>query len=200
MDDVISKLRALLKQAGPNRKLVALVLVLTALIAFVINALAVSPSTIESKPATSETHQAIEPPSFYVHIVGQVKNPGVYLLTVGSRLFDAVVAAGGFLDSADQSSVNLARALTDGEQIFVLKTGESQSDYLPGQRSASGLISLNRASEVELEGLPGVGPALAGRIIDWRAANGGFKKKEDLLNVGGIGDKLFSGISKLVTL
>jgi competence protein ComEA len=200
MDEVISKLRALLKQAGPNRKLVALVLVLTAVIAFAINALAVSPSTIESKPSTSATHQAIEPPSFYVHIVGQVKNPGVYVLTVGSRLFDAVVAAGGFLDSADQSSVNLARALTDGEQIFVLKTGETPTDSLPGQRSAGGLISLNRASEAELEGLPGVGPALAGRIIDWRAANGGFKKKEDLLNVGGIGDKLFSGISKLVTL
>jgi competence protein ComEA len=189
MDEVISKLRALLKQAGPNRKLVALVLVLTAVIAFAINALAVSPSTIESKPSTSATHQAIEPPSVYVH-----------MLTVGSRLFDAVVAAGGFLDSADQSSVNLARALTDGEQIFVLKTGETPTDSLPGQRSAGGLISLNRASEAELEGLPGVGPAMAGRIIDWRAANGGFKKKEDLLNVGGIGDKLFSGISKLVTL
>jgi competence protein ComEA len=200
MDEAISKLRAFLKQAGPNRKLVALVLVLTAVIAFVINAMAVSPSMIETKTPTSATHQAIEPPSFYVHIVGQVKNPGVYLLTVGSRLFDAVVAAGGFLDAAEQSSVNLARALTDGEQIFVLKTGDSPSVSLPGQRSASGLISLNRASEAELEGLPGVGPALAGRIIDWRAANGGFKKKEDLLNVGGIGDKLFGGITKLVTL
>jgi competence protein ComEA len=200
MDEVISKLRALLKQAGPNRKLVALVLILTAVIAFIINSLVASPTTVESKPTRAASDQVIEPPSFYVHIVGQVKNPGVYLLTVGSRLFDAVVAAGGFIDLADQSSVNLARPLTDGEQIFVLKTGEASSDTLGRSGSATGLISLNRASAPELEGLPGVGPALAGRMIDWRAANGGFKKKEDLLNVGGIGDKLFSGISKLVTL
>jgi competence protein ComEA len=200
MDEAISKLRAFLKQAGPNRKLIALVFILTAVVAFIINALAAAPSTVETKPESAASYPALEPPSFFVHIVGQVKNPGVYSLAVGSRLFDAVVAAGGFLDAADQSSVNLARPLTDGEQIFVLKTGEANSDSASRQGSAKSLISLNRASESELEGLPGVGPALAGRIIDWRAANGGFKKKEDLLNVGGIGDKLFSGISKMVTL
>jgi competence protein ComEA len=64
----------------------------------------------------------------------------------------------------------------------------------------NGLISLNRASQVELEALPGVGPALAGRMVDWRTANGGFKKKEDLLNISGIGDKLYAGIKDEVTL
>jgi competence protein ComEA len=200
MDELISKMRAFLKQAGPSRKLISIILLITALSAFVINAVAAEPSKIEPKPTESTSHQAIELPTFYVHIVGQIKNPGVYSLAVGSRLFDAVVAAGGFLDSADQSSVNLARQLTDGEQILVLKAGDSNNDSSVSAGKASALISLNRASESELEGLPGVGPALAARIIDWRAANGGFKKKEDLLNVGGIGDKLFGGISKLVTL
>ena len=121
-------------------------------------------------------------------------------MSVGSRLFDAVVAAGGFLEDADQSSVNLARALTDGEQIFVLKMGATNSVSDPSAGLNSKMLSINRASQSELESLPGVGPALAGRIIDWRSANGGFKKKEDLLNVGGIGDKLYAGIVKLVTL
>jgi competence protein ComEA len=69
-----------------------------------------------------------------------------------------------------------------------------------GGRSGASQISLNRATQSELEALPGVGPALAGRMIDWRTANGGFKKKEDLLNVSGIGDKLFAGIKDQVTL
>lgn len=202
MDESIAKLRAFLKQPGPNRRLIALVVLITAVAAFIINSLAFAPSTsiTSAKSSQQASHQNIEPPSFYVHIVGQVKNPGVYSLSVGSRLFDAVVAAGGFLDTADQSSVNLARTLTDGEQIFVLKSGESNPESSARQGSSGGLISLNRASQAELESLPGVGPALAARIIDWRSANGGFKKKEDLLNVGGIGTKLFSGLSKLVTL
>lgn len=121
-------------------------------------------------------------------------------MSVGSRLFDAVVAAGGFREDADQSSVNLARTLTDGEQVFVLKIGASSSVGAVAGDIGPKVLSINRASESELESLPGVGPALAGRIVDWRTANGGFKKKEDLLNVGGIGDKLYAGIAKLVTL
>ena len=138
-------------------------------------------------------------PTFYVHVVGQVKDPGVYELEVGSRLFDAVVAAGGFKDDADQASVNLARPLSDGEQIVVLKLGD-QSSSAGSSRVGVTSISLNRASESELESLPGVGPALANRIIDWRTANGGFKRKEDLLQVGGIGSKLFASLEKLVSL
>jgi competence protein ComEA len=96
--------------------------------------------------------------------------------------------------------VNLARQLSDGEQIFVLAVGQTVSEAVGGGASGSGLISINRATPGQLESLPGVGPALAGRIVDWRSANGGFKKLEDLKNVGGIGDKLYAGFAKQITL
>ena len=91
----------------------------------------------------------------------------------------------------------MARALTDGEQLLI-SSGVSSSVFEGAVTSS--LMSLNQASSSQLEDLPGVGPALAGRIIDWREANGGFKAKEDLLNVAGIGDKLFASVKDLVTL
>ena len=130
----------------------------------------------------------------FVHIAGNVKNPGIYQLDSGARVFDVVLLAGGFTKKANQSSVNLARAVTDGEQILIGSGNPSQ------QAASQSFISLNQSSSSTLEDLPGVGPALAGRIVDWRKANGGFKTKEDLLNVAGIGEKLFSSIKELVTL
>jgi competence protein ComEA len=200
MDELLKKIREFFREPAPSRKVIFMLLGLTAICAFVISSLGPSTAKTVSLASASPDAPKIESPSFYVHIVGQVTNPGVYALDVGSRLFDAVVAAGGFLDKADQTSVNLARPLTDGEQIVVLKIGQTTSSIGGGSTGPAGLISLNRASEAELESLPGVGPALAGRIIDWRSANGGFKKKEDLLNVGGIGDKLFAGMAKSLTL
>ena len=155
-----------------------------------------------AKPASqlvrnvTHTDSAITKSKIYVHIAGKVKNPGIYQLDSGSRVFDAVLLAGGFLAKANQASVNLARLLTDGEQIVIA----DQSAGSSSNGNNSSLISLNMASESALEDLPGVGPALAGRIVDWREANGGYKTKEDLLNVAGIGDKLFASIRDLVTL
>jgi competence protein ComEA len=131
-------------------------------------------------------------------VVGEVVKPGVYDLPSDSRVFDAVFAAGGFTDRADQSSVNLARAIGDGEQIIVLAKGEAPQIAV-GPNSTKP-ISLNRGSQSELEELPGVGPTLASRIIDWRMANGGFKKIEDLKRVTGIGNKLFMQIKEKATL
>ena len=133
----------------------------------------------------------------YVHIVGEVLTPGMYQLPLGARLVDAVFAAGGLTEFADNSSVNLARELSDGEQVVVSSVNE-QSETLG--TSSGGLISINRASDKELEELPGIGPALSARIIAWREANGGFKSIEDLLKVSGIGENLLSGLKDSVTL
>jgi DNA uptake protein and related DNA-binding proteins len=118
-------------------------------------------------------------------------------LPLGARLVDAVFAAGGLTNDADNSSVNLARELSDGEQVIVFKVGEQGSE---GTASAGGLVSINRAGDKQLEELPGIGPALAGRIIAWREANGGFKSKKDLLKVSGVGDSILAGFIDLITL
>lgn len=141
----------------------------------------------------------------FVHVTGAVAKPGVYAAETGSRVFDIVAMAGGFTKKADQASVNLARLVSDGEQLLVFERTSATSVAASNAKSSVGsvtstLVSLNRATQAELENLPGVGPTLAQRIIDWRSANGGFKSIEDLLEVGGIGDKLFAGIQGKVAL
>lgn len=130
--------------------------------------------------------------SGFVHLSGEVMHPGVYSIDSGTRLFEIVELAGGFTKQADQSSINLARVVVDGEQILV------SSDSTPNQSDS--LIHINRATASELDSLPGIGPTLSQRIIDWREANGSFKSVEDLRNVAGIGDRLFAGIRTLVVL
>jgi len=152
------------------------------------------PKVTLSKPSSSSS-QDVKSPSIYIHVAGAVRKPGIYQLDSGSRVFDAVLLAGGFTQKANQTSVNMARILNDGEQLLV-SSGSSNAQL----QQESSLISLNQASSSQLEDLPGVGPALAGRMVDWRTANGGFKSKEDLLNVAGIGDKLFAAVKDLVTL
>lgn len=141
----------------------------------------------------------------FVHVTGAVAKPGVYAAETGSRVFDIVAMAGGFTKKADQASVNLARLVSDGEQLLVFERTSATSVAASNAKSSVGsvtstLVSLNRATQAELEDLPGVGPTLAQRIIDWRSANGGFKSLEDLLEVGGIGDKLFADIQGKVAL
>jgi competence protein ComEA len=142
--------------------------------------------------ASKKSTTVIGETSGFVHIGGAVKVPGVYPIKPGMRLFEVLTLAGGFSDKADRDSVNLARTVSDGEQILVSKAGESAVN--------DGLIHLNQATASDLDKLPGIGPTLAGRIIDWRNANQGFKAVEDLRKVGGIGDKLFAGLKSLVTL
>jgi competence protein ComEA len=142
-------------------------------------------------PKTKTNEESVTASGF-IHIAGAVAKPGVYPLTNGMRLFEAVALAGGFTKSADQESVNLARTLTDGEQIIVGKGGTTPK--------SDGLVHLNQATVADLDKLPGLGPTLAARIIDWREANHGFRSIDDLRKVGGIGDKLFAAIRKLVSL
>ena len=155
------------------------------------------PPTGEFSVSADETVNEVSQQFLYVHVVGEVQSPGMYQLPIGARLVDAVFAAGGLTEEADNASVNLARELTDGEQIIVFSI--SQKGEAAGH-TASGLVSLNRAGDKELEELPGIGPALAGRIVAWREANGGFKSVQDLLKVSGIGENLLAGVIDLVTL
>ena len=180
-----------------NGKLVALVaLVAVAAIAILSSLNAPKPYRISSAPLATGSN--IVSAKIYVHVVGLVEHPGIYELESGARLYEVIFAAGGFGKNADQSSVNLARQVSDGEQIVV--TDQGATSAASSSTSASALISLNRASQAQLETLPRVGPALAARMIDWRTNNGGFKNKKDLMKVSGIGPKLYAGIEKLVTL
>ena len=168
-------------------------------------------STISAATSSAESSLTIQKPNVFVHVVGEVVNPGIFMVQSQARLFDAIFAAGGFTKLADQSSINLAREVSDGEQIVVFAVGSGGSIITGagisgslanggGSMQSKALVSLNRASQLELESLPGVGPTLAGRMIDWRTANGGFKKKEDLLKVSGIGQKLFASMKDKLTL
>lgn len=141
----------------------------------------------EERPLTSTAN-------VFVHVSGEVINPGIYQLPANSRLFDAVFAAGGFTEQAQADSVNLARPINDGEQIKVAKIGQIsvQSDQ------SQSTISLNSATLNQLDQLPGIGATLAQRIIDWREQNGGFSRISDLRKVSGIGPKLYESIKTLV--
>lgn len=152
-------------------------------------------------PAASAT-QTLTPPeasaTLYVHVAGAVRRPGVYPFTEGARVIDAIEAAGGLRNGADATAVNMARPLVDGEQIVVPSRRAPAADGATG--SSSDLINLNTASATELEALPGVGPVLAQRIVDYREQHGPFTDPKDLLKVSGIGPKTFESIEPLVTV
>ena len=130
----------------------------------------------------------------YVHVLGEVERPGLYVLGLDARLIDALAAAGGTTDAADLQAVNLARVVTDGEQIIVppVGGGGTQPGAPPAQADAR--IDLNTADQAALETLPRIGPALAERIIAWREENGRFTSVDDLLAVPGIGEKMLAGL------
>lgn len=131
----------------------------------------------------------------FVHVAGEVKKPGLYALAVGSRVEDAIELAGGMTKSAFEQSVNLARMVSDGEQIVVLD--RSQVSIGSG---VSEFTSLNNATKEQLEALPGIGPAMAQRIIDHRNEIGSFSDLSQLRDVSGIGEKLYAKISQQLTL
>jgi competence protein ComEA len=133
-----------------------------------------------------------------VYVAGAVVRPGVYPVAPGSRVADAVAAAGGSTADADLDPLNLATKLADGDRVFVPREGEAPPAVIDsgsgGGSGASGggaapdaPVDLNTATEAELEALPGVGPATAQAIVAWRREHGGFRSVQDLLEVRGIG-------------
>jgi competence protein ComEA len=142
-----------------------------------------------------------------VDVVGKVRRPGVYRLAEGARVDDALRAAGGALPRVDLSGLNLARKLADGEQIAVgvpspVGGGMAapSSASAPGSGAASAPIDLNTATVEQLDTLPGVGPVLAQRIVDWRTAHGSFESVDQLGDVDGIGPSRLADLRPLVTV
>lgn len=150
------------------------------------------------------------PASVLVDVRGAVANPGVYSLPAGSRLLDALTLAGAPLPDADTRRLNLARRVNDGEQIYVPTFAEAtlmpvatavKSERQPSPtRTPFGKININTATLDDLDLLPGIGPGLGQRILDYRTQNGPFTAIEDLKKVRGIGDVVFTQIKDLVTV
>ncbi|WP_029149850.1 ComEA family DNA-binding protein [Microbacterium indicum] len=138
----------------------------------------------------------------YVHVSGAVASPGLYVLGTGARVVDAVSAAGGLADDAATDTVNLARLVTDGEQLVVPAEGEAPAAPAAsgGDPAPAAPVSINTADAAALEELPGIGPALAQRIIDQRTTAGPFATVDDLLSVSGIGPKVLESLRPLVTV
>ena len=147
-----------------------------------------------------------------IHIIGEVKNPGIYELEVGSRIFDAVEIAGGNTEMADLNKINLAYELEDGQKIKIPGIFEEETAYIYNDSGENVIVSndstsnsnkkinINKANIEELQKINGVGPSLAEKIIMYRNQNGKFKSIEDLKNVSGIGDKKYETIKEYVVV
>jgi competence protein ComEA len=172
-----------------------------------IGAVSASPSSPASLATTAPRSTAAGAGIVLVHVVGQVRHPGVVRLPAGARVEQALEAAGGATSKADLVRVNLARPVVDGEQIVVPKPGEAMTGAAGvvggplGSGSTTGAaapVDLNTAGLAELDTLPGVGPVLAQRILDWRSQNGRFSTVDELGEVSGIGEKVLENLRPLV--
>lgn len=153
-----------------------------------------SPSASMPSPSASPQTQVV------VEVVGKVRRPQVVSLPEGSRVLDAVRAAGGAKPGVDTTDQNLARLVVDGEQIRIGLDAAAGPAPTSSPGSAGGQIDINTATAAQLEEIPGVGPVLAQRIIAYRDQNGGFASVEQLTEVSGIGEATFAQMQALVTV
>ena len=146
-----------------------------------------------------------------VHITGEVNKPGIVVLKSNSRIADAINEAGGATKEADLNQINLAYILEDGQKIYIPNKNEKidEDEYITegngnnignNSQKEGEKVNINEAMQTELEELPGIGPSLASRIIEYREQNGDFKKIEELQNVKGIGDAKYDDIKDKVTV
>lgn len=186
--------------APDRRKQLVRIAALAAVLVAVGVGIAVVPALSRGSTATviplDTTVVTAQESGVFVHVVGAVNSPGMYELPGFSRVADAIDAAGGLTDVADSTSVNLARVVTDGEQVIIATRGESNA----AAGTAGGKVNINRADATMLDTLPGIGPAIAGRIVDYRDANGPFTSIDAIDSVPGIGSALLDGLRDLVTL
>ena len=148
-----------------------------------------------------------------IHVTGEVKKEGLIYLSVGSRVADAIKEAGGETKNADLSQINLAYQLQDGQKLYIPNKNEKISEYIisgTGNTGSEGIssnnskgdnkVNINTATQNELDQLPGIGPSIAQRIIEYREEKGNFQKIEDVQNVKGIGDAKYEEIKDNITV
>ena len=155
----------------------------------------------ETVVAEAVVATSARPPQIVVHVVGAVRNPGLYRLDEGSRVADAVALAGGAGGKADLAAVNLAAPLVDGAQVLVPKAGgpAASGAAAPSGGPALGPVRLNTATAEQLDALPGIGPVTAQQILQYREQNGPFRSVDDLDAVPGIGPARLEQLRELVT-
>lgn len=134
-----------------------------------------------------------------IHIIGEVKYPGIVILKTGQRIIDAIDAAGGETEEADLNKINLAQLLSDGDKIYVPSINDNEIEEYKDTTSRSSTVNINTATLEELTSLPGIGESTAQRIIDYRKQNGKFKNIDDLKNVSGIGESKFNNLKEKIT-
>lgn len=159
------------------------------------------PSLVPTPTLLPSPGPTATPEPIRVYVSGAVHAPDVYLLDADTIIKDVVLAAGGATDEADLNAVNLAQPLVDGMHVHIPSVGEEAAPIqLPASRAGSLLVNINTADTIELESLPGIGPALAERIVEYRNTNGPFSRIEDITDVPGIGPKTFEGMRDLITV
>ena len=160
-----------------------------------------------SEYVKNEISEDSEKDEILIHISGSVKNEKVISLPEGSRIQDAINAAGGLTDEADLTNINLAYILEDGEKIYIPKKGEQTDENVDNSNSSLSKnsnsskqikVNINKASQEELEKISGIGPSTALKIINYRKENGKFTSKEDIKNVPGIGDIKYENIKNYI--
>jgi competence protein ComEA len=162
------------------------------------------PLVITLQPRPTAIPPTPTPAAINIYVTGAVEKPDVYALPLNSIVKDAIEAAGGATDDADLDRINLATKLADQMQVYVPRTGEAEPPPVLPDGSApdttAAKININTASVEELDKLPGIGPAIAKAIIDYRTKSGPFKQIEDINDVKGIGDALFEKIKDQITV
>lgn len=178
-------------------------------------------SSVENEPVAAVSHEPPEeepqaPQTILIYITGEVENPNVYELPLNSRVKDAVDAAGGATENAALDAINLSLRISDEDHIMIPKIGEEATQTIISSVNSSNtntsdsnagsadtttrLININSASSTELQTLTGIGPVMAGRIIDYREKNGAFRNISEIKNISGIGEKTFEAIADHITV
>ena len=176
-----------------KRALLAVSVVVVVLSVFIV----IRGNTDEITPPPMVVEQ-VQAPQIFVDVTGAVNTPGVYTLTASSRVIDAIKAAGGSAPGADLSTINLARVLADGEQIYVDAAVTNSKGVRVSTTKRSGPININRATVGDFDSLDGIGPVIANRIVSYRKTHGPFITVEDLQKVSGIGAAKFAQIKSKI--